>query len=129
VLLKWTWIYVQEANKRRKEYNQLALELKQMVDSLTIYVRNSNSVKMSSCVGNLIQCVEACWRRRVAYHLRSAVQEEISQLNTKQKRNGLSRYVDAVNDKDDILECYRRIGIHFRQLHVSRQRLLGRYED
>jgi hypothetical protein len=49
----------------------------------------------------------------------SAVQEEICQLNAKQKRPTLSRYASAENDRDDILESYRRIETHLRQLHVS----------
>jgi hypothetical protein len=49
----------------------------------------------------------------------SAVKEEVSQLSVKQKRSGLSRYVEAVNYKDEVLECYRRVDAHIRQLHVS----------
>jgi hypothetical protein len=51
--------------------------------------------------------------------MRSAVQEEVYRLNAKQKRPALSRYAKAADDRDDILECYRRIETHFRQLQVS----------
>jgi hypothetical protein len=49
----------------------------------------------------------------------SAVLEEIRHLTAKQNRRTLSRYADALDDKDDILDSYRRIEACFRRLQVS----------
>jgi hypothetical protein len=56
--------------------------------------------------------------------MRSSVLEEIKHLNSKQRRNTLSRYADAVDDKDDILDSYRRIETCFRRLQVSELKAL-----
>ena len=41
--------------------------------------------------------------------LERGIENEIEQVEQKQQRNTLERYAEAMDDADDLLECYRRI--------------------
>jgi hypothetical protein len=41
-------------------------------------------------------------------------------VENKQQRNTFERYVEAMEDADELLECYRRIQRHLARLAVSK---------
>jgi hypothetical protein len=52
-------------------------------------------------------------------HLGSVLQQKIDHIDGKQQRWGFRRYVEATQDADSLLDCYRQIESLFRRLQVS----------
>jgi hypothetical protein len=70
---------------------------------------------------------KSTWRE-LSNQVYSGLQEQISHVNEQQKRRGLKRYIETVQDVEDIIRCYRRIETLFRQLQVSTGRIALRSE-
>ncbi|KAG8725617.1 hypothetical protein FRC09_000004 [Ceratobasidium sp. 395] len=88
-----------DTEKCRREYLSLASTLTDTISTLEPHLSTSNSAEISGCIRNLLN--------------------EQSLVNKKQERRTLSRFADTHRDDDDILEVYRRIESHFRQLQLN----------
>jgi hypothetical protein len=51
--------------------------------------------------------------------VRSAIEEQVEHIQRKQKRAKGRSLVNALEDEEDMIGCYRRIEALFRQLQVS----------
>jgi hypothetical protein len=51
--------------------------------------------------------------------VRSAIEEQVDHIQHQQKRSEERRLVSALEDEEDIIQCYRRIEVLFHQLQVS----------
>ncbi|KAG8714943.1 hypothetical protein FRC08_011224 [Ceratobasidium sp. 394] len=91
---------IQESERNRKEYTELARNLSEMVNRLAEHHKQGNMTKMSDCTLNLT----------------SALQAEIDHIMNKQKRGVVSRIAEATDDREDLVERYRRIEMLFTRL-------------
>ncbi|KAG9078766.1 hypothetical protein FRC06_008185, partial [Ceratobasidium sp. 370] len=91
---------VQESERHKKEYDELARNLSGMTYRLAEHHKQVGSVKMSDCTMNLM----------------SALQAEINHVVGKQKRSTASRVAGAMGDREDLVDCYRRIEMIFSRL-------------
>ncbi|KAG9076785.1 WD repeat-containing protein 38, partial [Ceratobasidium sp. 370] len=91
---------VQESERHRKEYDELARNLSEMTDRLTEHHERVGLAKVSDCTINLM----------------SSLQAEIDYVAKKQKRSASSRITGAMGDREDLVDCYRRIEMIFSRL-------------
>ncbi|KAG9086693.1 hypothetical protein FS749_003446 [Ceratobasidium sp. UAMH 11750] len=91
---------VQESQRNRKEYTELARNLSEMVNRLAEHHKQGNMTKMSDCTLSLT----------------SALQAEIDHIVKKQKRGVASRFAGATDDQEDLVQRYRRIDMLFTRL-------------
>ncbi|KAG9100798.1 hypothetical protein FS749_012731 [Ceratobasidium sp. UAMH 11750] len=86
-------------SRGREEYQKLKVELESLFTDLTGYFAGSPPPEMTTTITKIAQGID----------------KEIKQVVKKQERRGVERFADAIEDADEVLECYQRI-----------QRLLGR---
>ncbi|KAG9089287.1 hypothetical protein FS749_001452 [Ceratobasidium sp. UAMH 11750] len=91
---------LEAASQGREEYDALASNLAIILDDLAKHLRESRSIQMSNCVSNII----------------SGIEQQIDAINLKKVRLGPQRLFEAQQDMDDLVGCYRRIEMLFRQL-------------
>ncbi|KAG9084970.1 hypothetical protein FS749_004780, partial [Ceratobasidium sp. UAMH 11750] len=91
---------LEAASQGREEYDELASHLAIVLSDLTNHLRESRSIQMSNCVSNII----------------SGIKQQIDAINLKKARLGPLRFLEAQQDVDDLIGCYRRIEMLFRQL-------------
>ncbi|KAB5589983.1 hypothetical protein CTheo_6570 [Ceratobasidium theobromae] len=90
-------------SKNRREYEDIALELKTLSQSLAQHMNDSNSAGMSNCIANAAICIE----------------QQAKLINAKCNRGAGSRLLTAVTDEEEVIQHYRRIGALFRQLQTD----------
>ncbi|QRV84807.1 Vegetative incompatibility protein HET-E-1 [Ceratobasidium sp. AG-Ba] len=93
---------IPDADRNHEEYIALASSLETEINTLEKYLKDSNSIMMSSSIQNTF----------------NAMQDQIDHINRKQQRRRLNRCAEATEDISDIIECYRRIESYFRRLHT-----------
>ncbi|KAG9085256.1 hypothetical protein FS749_004585, partial [Ceratobasidium sp. UAMH 11750] len=91
---------LEAASQGREEYDELASNLAIILSDLAKHLRESRSLQMSNCVSNII----------------SGIEQQIDAINLKKTRLGPQRFLEAQQDMDDLIGCYRRIEMLFRQL-------------
>jgi hypothetical protein len=57
--------------------------------------------------------------------LERGIEKELKQVEQKRQRSTVERYVEAMDDADDLLECYRRIQRLLERLAVRSHRMSG----
>ncbi|QRV84768.1 Notchless protein [Ceratobasidium sp. AG-Ba] len=99
------------AASNRKEYKDLRTELDSLFSEIEGYISAPVSLTMTSSIKNLAQCVFTPIIR-----LKSSLnpsgqrnQKETTFIETMREQGGMSRYVYADRQADEILACYRRI--------------------
>ncbi|KAG8791541.1 hypothetical protein FRC12_008913 [Ceratobasidium sp. 428] len=96
---------IQESERHQKEYNDLAENLAQMVKRLTKHHEElkSKSLTISNC----------------ALSLALSLQQKIDHVKEKQSRPRANRIAEAMEDRDDLVQCYRDIQALFGQLECD----------
>ncbi|KAG9125507.1 hypothetical protein FRC07_007309 [Ceratobasidium sp. 392] len=94
----------QAAAKSREDYNELALELSTVINDVANYLAESKSVQISESLMRVVDGLE----------------KQIKHIHERQRRGAAKRYVEAADDIDDLIVCYRRIDALFRQLQNTR---------
>ncbi|KAG9119521.1 hypothetical protein FRC07_005417, partial [Ceratobasidium sp. 392] len=91
----------QETTRRRREYEQLASNITFVVQGLEKQLSQLGPGSMSESVASVVE----------------ELKKQAEYANERQQRRRSDRYVNADQDVDDIIECYRRIEALFRLLH------------
>ncbi|KAB5590979.1 hypothetical protein CTheo_5571 [Ceratobasidium theobromae] len=94
---------LETAAKNKKEYENIASELKNLGESLTEYMGQTNSVRMSRCIANVTMGIE----------------QEAKLINQKRNRNTGSRLLEGSADEEEIMNHYRKIESLFRRLQID----------
>ncbi|CCO36454.1 hypothetical protein BN14_10589 [Rhizoctonia solani AG-1 IB] len=89
--------------QEREEYDYLAIKLNQVLRDLNEHMKEPIGLKMTDSVRSIY----------------SDIQQEIEMVTKMQKRTTGRRLVDAREDSDAILDCYRRVDGHFRRLTLN----------
>ncbi|KAB5588196.1 hypothetical protein CTheo_8363 [Ceratobasidium theobromae] len=94
---------LETAAKIKKEYENIASELKNLGESLTEHIRETNSVRMSRCIANVAMGIE----------------QETKHINQKRNRNTGRRLLEGGSDEEEIMNHYRKIESLFRRLQID----------
>ncbi|KAG8688175.1 hypothetical protein FRC08_011585, partial [Ceratobasidium sp. 394] len=87
----------------RGGYDKLRAELNDLCQDISGYVRGAATPSMTPCIANLARGIEV----------------ETELVLQKGRRNAVQRYAGAMEDGDEILECYRRIQMHLERLALN----------
>ncbi|QRW13179.1 Vegetative incompatibility protein HET-E-1 [Ceratobasidium sp. AG-Ba] len=94
---------IDQHTRGRKEYNELASNLRIMLIDLAKHLRESQSPQMRLCVANVI----------------SGIDEEFADINNKLARRGLSRVRSSEEDLEHLDACYKKIQVLSQQLQSN----------
>lgn len=89
--------------KHRRDYDDLASDLEGMIILLDTHLRESGATSMSDCVTNVI----------------NSINTEIEYIVKKRGDAVPSGIINAGEDVEDLVQCYRRIEALFRRLQVD----------
>ncbi|KAG9089441.1 hypothetical protein FS749_001324, partial [Ceratobasidium sp. UAMH 11750] len=84
-------------------YDKLRTELNDLCQDISGYIRGAATPSMTPCIANLARGIEA----------------ETELVLQKGQRSAGERYAGAMEDRDEILECYRRIQMHLQRLALN----------
>ncbi|KAF8600573.1 hypothetical protein BDV93DRAFT_510761 [Ceratobasidium sp. AG-I] len=93
---------VENAAANRDDYENIANELRTMVDTVGEYAKEFAEEDKNGSIRNIISSMEAAAER----------------IRKKQERGKIEQMAMSKQDKDDVMECYRQIEISFRRLQV-----------
>ncbi|CUA77878.1 putative WD repeat-containing protein sll0163 [Synechocystis sp, PCC 6803 substr. Kazusa] [Rhizoctonia solani] len=96
---------VETAAKIHKEYQDIAAELETLSLLVAQYMEESKSFRLSNCVANVANLII----------------EQAELIKHKHDRGLGSRLIEAQDDQQDLVRCYRRIEALFRQLQIDIQ--------
>ncbi|KAG9075002.1 hypothetical protein FS749_013369, partial [Ceratobasidium sp. UAMH 11750] len=88
------------AAETREDYNELASDLTTLVNDLTTHLAESKSIQTSGSISRVVIGLE----------------KQINYIHERQQRGGVRGYAQAADDADDLISCYRRVDMLFRQL-------------
>ncbi|KAB5589875.1 hypothetical protein CTheo_6676 [Ceratobasidium theobromae] len=91
---------LEAAARNRKEYEEIASDLKGLGESLTQRMKDANSTRMSRCIENVLMGIE----------------QQSTLIKEKESRGTGRRLLEARVDEDDVIGHYRKIQSLFRQL-------------
>ncbi|KAG8715036.1 hypothetical protein FRC08_011073 [Ceratobasidium sp. 394] len=91
------------AAKNRKDYEDLASSIVATIGLLEEHLNNVNPAQMTKAVRNVIE----------------ELSRQADHIGDKQRRTRTERYLDAEQDIDDLMECYRRIETMLKKLQVN----------
>ncbi|CCO35168.1 hypothetical protein BN14_09283 [Rhizoctonia solani AG-1 IB] len=94
---------VQSAALNRKDYEQLADKLTTMANSINQYGQELDSETSNGSIANIARCIE----------------DQVAWIKHKDERGAMSRIRDATEDRDNVIRCYRQIGVLFRRLQCN----------
>ncbi|CAE6451858.1 unnamed protein product [Rhizoctonia solani] len=94
---------IKSAALNHKDYKQLADELAAMADSINQYGQELDSETNNGSIANIARCIE----------------DQVAWIKHKDERGTMSRIRDATEDRDDVIRCYKQIGVLFRQLQCD----------
>ncbi|CCO35583.1 hypothetical protein BN14_09701 [Rhizoctonia solani AG-1 IB] len=89
--------------QEREEYDYLAIKLNQVLHDLNEHMREPIGLKMTDSVRSIY----------------SDIEQEIEMVTKMQNRTTGRRLIDARQDSDAILDCYRRVDGHFGRLTLN----------
>ncbi|KAB5589461.1 NACHT domain containing protein [Ceratobasidium theobromae] len=89
--------------KNRSEYEMIALEIKMLSESLTKYMNDSSSARMSNCIANVSLGIE----------------QQAKMISEKLGRGIGGRLIEAKVGEGDVASHYRKIESLFRQLQTD----------
>ncbi|KAF8672901.1 WD40 repeat-like protein [Rhizoctonia solani] len=93
----------EDACKQRKEYNELGIRLKEMLQDLADHIEQPTGLVMTKSVKRI----------------RDEIMEEAKRVANKQANKTGRRLIDAMEESDGIMECYRRIDGHLRRITLN----------
>ncbi|KAG8739106.1 hypothetical protein FRC11_000914, partial [Ceratobasidium sp. 423] len=93
-------VRAQTAATNRQEYELLADEIRMIVDFLKQHAAELGSETRNGSIANIARSVE----------------DQVAHIQEQQSRGTLGRLIDATNDQEDVMQCYRQIERLFRQL-------------
>ncbi|KAB5590477.1 hypothetical protein CTheo_6091 [Ceratobasidium theobromae] len=89
--------------RNRKEYQDIASELRNLSESLTEHMKDTSSIRMSRCIANVAMGIE----------------EQTKLINRKQSRGMGRRFLEASADEEEVMGHYRKIESLFRRLQTD----------
>ncbi|KAB5593587.1 hypothetical protein CTheo_2976 [Ceratobasidium theobromae] len=89
--------------RNRKEYEEIASELRTLGESLTQHMKEANSIRMSRCIANVALGIE----------------RYTELIEEKGKRGTGRRFLEASADEEEVISCYRKIESLFRRLQTD----------
>ncbi|KAB5593568.1 hypothetical protein CTheo_2957 [Ceratobasidium theobromae] len=89
--------------RNRKEYKEIASELRDLGESLTQHMKEANSVRMSRCIANVALGIE----------------QQTKLIEEKGKRGTGRRFLEASADEEAVISYYRKIESLFRRLQTD----------
>ncbi|KAG8707426.1 hypothetical protein FRC09_001830 [Ceratobasidium sp. 395] len=99
-----SFIHTFEAvGENRRDYQELKEQLDLLFGDISGYFDAPTPLAMTSSIENLIQ----------------GIKRETELIKLKQQRGGAGRYVDADNDVEEMLECYKRIQAILQRLSLN----------
>ncbi|KAG8704869.1 hypothetical protein FRC09_003279 [Ceratobasidium sp. 395] len=99
-----SFIHTFEAvGENRRDYQELKEQLDLLFGDISVYFDAPTPLAMTSSIENLIQ----------------GIKRETELIKLKQQRGGAGRYVNADNDAEEILECYKRIQAILQRLFLN----------
>ncbi|ELU37593.1 peptidase C14 [Rhizoctonia solani AG-1 IA] len=103
----------EDACKQRKEYSELGIRLKEILQDLADHIEQPTGLIMTKSVKRI----------------RDEIMEEAKRVANKQANKTGRRLIDAMEEPDGIMECYRRIDGHLRRITVSLDRTITHHPD
>ncbi|CAE7087380.1 unnamed protein product [Rhizoctonia solani] len=94
---------LRSAEKNQRNYLELATELETAIQSLNRCLPNVAVKGSSECAKNIIR----------------EIQGQVGYIKQQRDRARLGRFVRAAEDADELMECRRRVGALFTQLHID----------
>ncbi|KAB5588941.1 hypothetical protein CTheo_7619 [Ceratobasidium theobromae] len=94
---------LEAAARNSKEYEDIATELKDLGESLTLHLKEANSTRMSRCIANVAMGIE----------------QQAKILKEKEKRGTGRRLLEASADEEEVMRHYRKIESLFRRLQAD----------
>ncbi|KAB5587750.1 hypothetical protein CTheo_8808 [Ceratobasidium theobromae] len=94
---------LETTTRNKKEYEDVGSELKNLGESLTEHIRETNSVRMSRCIANVAIGIE----------------QETQHINQKRSRGTGRRLLEGSSDEEEILNHYHKIESLFRRLQID----------
>ncbi|KAG8777493.1 hypothetical protein FRC12_000360 [Ceratobasidium sp. 428] len=99
-----SFIHTFEAvGENRRDYQELRAQLDLLFGDISGYFDAPTPLAMTSSIENLIR----------------GIKRETELIKLKQQRSGVGRYVNADNDAEEILECYKRIQAILQRLSLN----------
>ncbi|KAB5593575.1 hypothetical protein CTheo_2964 [Ceratobasidium theobromae] len=89
--------------RNKKEYEEIASELKDLGESLTQHMKETNSIRMSRCIANVALGIE----------------QQTKLIEEKGKRGIGRRFLEASADEEAVISYYRKIESLFRRLQTD----------
>ncbi|KAF8704680.1 hypothetical protein RHS03_05760, partial [Rhizoctonia solani] len=93
----------EDACKQRKEYSELGIRLKEILQDLADHIEQPTGLIMTKSVKRI----------------RDEIMEEAKRVANKQANKTGRRLIDAMEEPDGIMECYRRIDGHLRRITLN----------
>ncbi|GAB1521040.1 hypothetical protein RhiTH_004131 [Rhizoctonia solani] len=93
----------ENACKQRKEYNELGIRLKEILQDLADHIERPAGLIMTKSVKRI----------------QDEIMEEAKRVANKQANKTGRRLIDAMEESDGIMECYRRIDGHLRRITLN----------
>ncbi|KAF8751704.1 WD40 repeat-like protein, partial [Rhizoctonia solani] len=93
----------QDACKERKEYDELGIRLKEVLQDLADHIERPAGLIMTKSVKRI----------------QDEIMEEAKRVANKQANKTGRRLIDAMEESDGIMECYRRIDGHLRRITLN----------
>ncbi|KAF8751461.1 WD40 repeat-like protein [Rhizoctonia solani] len=94
----------ENACKQRKEYNELGIRLKEILQDLADHIERPAGLMMTKSVNGSKS---------------DEIMEEAKRVANKQANKTGRRLIDAMEESDGIMECYRRIDGHLRRITLN----------
>ncbi|CCO32527.1 Vegetative incompatibility protein HET-E-1 [Rhizoctonia solani AG-1 IB] len=91
------------ACQEREEYEYLASKLKEILHDLNEHMKEPIGLKMTDSVRRIYNDIE----------------QELEMVAKKQERTTGRRLLELIEESDELLDCYRRIGGHFQRLTLN----------
>ncbi|KAG8780543.1 hypothetical protein FRC12_022873 [Ceratobasidium sp. 428] len=89
--------------ENRRDYQEVKVQLDSLFGDISGYVETPTPLAMTSSIENLIQ----------------GIKRETELIQLKQQGSGMGRYVNAENDAEEILKCYKRIQAILQRLSLN----------
>ncbi|KAB5588516.1 hypothetical protein CTheo_8040 [Ceratobasidium theobromae] len=94
---------LETAARNRKEYENVASELRDLGESLSQHIKDTNSIRMSRCIANVAMGIE----------------QQSKLIKEKGNRGTGSRLLGAILDEEELIQHYRKIESLFRRLQTD----------
>ncbi|KAG9117261.1 hypothetical protein FRC07_007409, partial [Ceratobasidium sp. 392] len=113
----------------RNEYQKLRTDLDNLCNDISAYIGGDIPPSMTPSIVILAQYVKrsTCGAKLTARH--RGIEEEIQVVMQKGRRNVVGRYAEAMEDANEVLECYRRIQTLLNRISLNANMRMWRVVD